>query len=49
MIASESGEHHSPFAFALLMHWPGMLMPRPEEKSDGLITATELYSYVRDQ
>ncbi|MGB3174031.1 MAG: caspase family protein [Saprospiraceae bacterium] len=49
LVASESGEAHSPFALALFEALAGDADARTGRESDGLITATELYSYVRDQ
>ncbi|MBK9737099.1 MAG: caspase family protein [Saprospiraceae bacterium] len=49
LIASESGENHSPFAFALFNALAGEADAKTGRESDGLITVTELYSYIRDQ
>ncbi len=40
---------HSPFALALFEGLSGAADARIEQEGDGIITATELYSYIRDQ
>ena len=49
LVATESGEAHSPFALALFQALDGEADTRVREEGDGLITATELYSYIRDK
>ena len=44
-----SDEKHSPFATALLAGLAGEADTVPKEKGDGVITATELYTYLRDR
>lgn len=46
---SVSGARHSPFAQALLDGLAGEADTVPKEKGDGVITATELYTYLRDR
>jgi len=43
------GEAHSPFAQALFDGLAGDADARTDREGDGVITATELYSYVRDR
>jgi hypothetical protein len=40
---------HSPFALALFEGLAGAADARIDQEGDGVITATELYSYIRDQ
>lgn len=49
MVTNDAGENHSPFAFALFQALAGEADATTGRGNDGLITATELYSYVRDQ
>ncbi|EFO80031.1 Peptidase C14, caspase catalytic subunit p20 [Oscillochloris trichoides DG-6] len=42
------GRHHSPFALALFAALRGAADIMPPGKGDGVITATELYLYLRD-
>ena len=44
-----SDAKHSPFAQALLAGLAGEADTVPKEKGDGVITATELYTYLRDR
>jgi hypothetical protein len=46
---NETGAEHSPFAQALLDGLEGEADTVPKEKGDGVITATELYTYLRDR
>jgi len=50
-MAGASGEAaaHSPFALALFDGLSGMADARTDRAGDGVITATELYAYVRDR
>jgi hypothetical protein len=43
------GEAHSPFALALFDALAGDADVRTEREGDGLITATEVYGYIRDR
>ena len=43
------GERHSPFAQALLDGLDGEADTIPKDDGDGVITATELYTYLRDR
>ena len=47
--ATPSGEAHSPFALALFDALAGEADARTGQEGDGLITATEVYAYVRDR
>lgn len=49
LVSTESGENHSPFALALFQALAGEADTRTSQESDGLITASELYSYIRDR
>ena len=49
LVSTESGENHSPFALALFQALAGEADTRTSLESDGLITASELYSFLRDQ
>ncbi len=49
LVTSELGEAHSPFALALFEALAGEADTRVGREGDGLITATELYSYIRDR
>jgi WD40 repeat protein len=46
---NESGAAHSPFAQALLDGLNGEADTVPKDRGDGVITATELYTYLRDR
>ncbi|WP_020537476.1 caspase family protein [Lewinella cohaerens] len=46
---SAADAKHSPFATALLAGLAGEADTVPKEKGDGVITATELYTYLRDR
>lgn len=46
---SEEGVEHSPFAQALIAGIGGEADTIPKDREDGVITATELYSYLRDR
>lgn len=46
---NESGAEHSPFALALLDGLAGEADTVPKDREDGVITATELYTYLRDR
>ncbi len=46
---NESGATHSPFALALLEGLEGEADTVPKDRGDGVITATELYTYLRDR
>lgn len=46
---NESGAEHSPFALALLEGLAGEADTVPKGRGDGVITATELYTYLRDR
>ncbi|MGH1437622.1 MAG: eIF2A-related protein [Lewinella sp.] len=46
---STADAKHSPFATALLAGLAGEADTVPKEKGDGVITATELYTYLRDR
>ncbi|MEP7266234.1 MAG: hypothetical protein ABI844_01315, partial [Saprospiraceae bacterium] len=48
-ITTDAGERHSPFAYALFEALAGEADTSTSHESDGLITATELYSFIRDQ
>ena len=45
---NEEGEEHSPFALALFAGLDGEGDTIPKERGDGVITATELYTFLRD-
>lgn len=45
----ERGAEHSPFALALMDGLAGAADCIPKDKGDGVITATELYTYLRDR
>ena len=47
--ATPAGEAHSPFALALFDALAGAADFRTGREGDGVITATEIYSYVRDR
>ena len=46
---NDSDAKHSPFALALLEGLDGAADCVPKDKGDGVITATELYTYLRDR
>jgi hypothetical protein len=46
---STDDRRHSPFALALFEALAGSADVKGERESDGVITATELYAYIRDQ
>ena len=46
---SDNSTPHSPFALALFEGLAGAADAKVEQEGDGVITATELYSYIRDQ
>lgn len=46
---NEDGAKHSPFALALLEGLTGEADTIPKDRVDGVITATELYTYLRDR
>ena len=46
---NKEGAKHSPFALALLDGLAGEADTVPRDKGDGVITATELYTYLRDR
>ena len=48
-IREESGERHSPFALALYEALQAKATLIPKGQGDGVITATELYLYLREQ
>ena len=48
-LRAESGAKHSPFALALLEGLAGEADTVPKNGGDGVITATELYTYLRDR
>ena len=47
-LREDKGKDHSPFALALLKGISGDADMIPKGKGDGVITATELYTYLRD-
>ena len=49
LAAAASGEAHSPFALALFDALAGEADIRTGREGDGVITATEVYAYVRDR
>ena len=48
-LRNEEGAKHSPFALALLEGLAGEADTVPKDRSDGVITATELYTYLRNR
>jgi hypothetical protein len=46
---SASGDAHSPFALALFDALAGDADAKTDREGDGVITATELYAYIRDR
>lgn len=49
LVATPTGQAHSPFALALFDALAGEADARTGQEGDGLITATEVYAYVRDR
>lgn len=49
LVATQTGAAHSPFALALFAALAGNADFRTEREGDGVITATEIYAYVRDR
>jgi len=49
MLPEYNNAAHSPFALALFEGLAGAADAKIEREGDGVITATELYSYIRDQ
>lgn len=48
-LRNDEGAEHSPFARALLAGLDGEADTVPKDKGDGVITTTELYTYLRDR
>src|SRR4029079_1133937 len=49
LVATQAGAAHSPFALALFEALAGGADFKTEREGDGVITATEIYAYVRDR
>ena len=49
LVAGDDGQMHSPFALALFDALAGAADTSTERPGDGVVTATELYAYIRDR